>query len=248
MKRNIYISNGAGFSLLEMSLAVCIMTALLTYAIPSMYRDYLNRAGRKTALEMQNIQDAARAYFIVKGSWPSSINVPPFDLASNGFLPSTWSPVNPFGNSYMVAMNGSYFSVSTQVRDGAQAAIINRLPSGTNVGNTVTSSIPVPGASTTGFGPPSLITSGVIYQASTDGFIEGNVRTSGSIVGYDVYSDASSHPNTRLPECNQGSYSSGNGGYYLQVMVHCLIHKGNYYQFLVSNGQGYSVSFIPLGT
>ena len=80
---NICIKNKKAFSLIELTIVVIILTVLLTFAVPSLFRAYLNKAGTKTALEIQNIQDAARSYYLQKGvGWPTSINMPPGDLES----------------------------------------------------------------------------------------------------------------------------------------------------------------------
>jgi prepilin-type N-terminal cleavage/methylation domain-containing protein len=157
---NIWISNKKAFSLLEMTIAVIIMTVLLTFAVPSMYRVYLEKAGTKTALEIQNIQDAARSFYLQKGiGWPSSINTPPNDLESSGYLPASWNALNPFNNSYTVSSTSALFTVATTVNDGAQNIVASKLPLSNISGTTVTSTIGLPGGPTT---PPVYVVTGTI--------------------------------------------------------------------------------------
>ena len=163
---NIMVKNKKGFSLLELTIVVMILTTLLTFAVPSMYRTYLEKAGTKTALEIQNIQDAARSYYLQSGSpgWPSSINTSPGDLESNGFLPASWNALNPFGNSYTISSSSSLFTVTTTVNDGAQNIVASKLPLSGVSGTTVTSTIGIPGGPTT---PPVKIFTGTVSNGGT---------------------------------------------------------------------------------
>jgi len=162
---NICINNKRAFSLLELTVVVIILTVLLTFAVPSMYRSYLEKAGTKTALEIQNIQDAARSYYLQKGmGWPSSINTSPNDLESTGYLPQGWNGQNPFSNSYVVSSTTSLFTVSTNVNDGAQNIVASKLPLSNVSGTTVTSTIGVPGGPTA---PPVFVVTGVTGDGST---------------------------------------------------------------------------------
>ena len=80
-----HTKSSKGFSLLELTFVMIIITVLLTCAVPSMTMAYLEKAGGKTALEIQNIQDAARSFYLQKGYWPSSINTAPGTLNPMGF-------------------------------------------------------------------------------------------------------------------------------------------------------------------
>ncbi|MBF0570447.1 MAG: type II secretion system protein [Candidatus Omnitrophica bacterium] len=161
----ICINNKKAFSLLELTIVVIIMTVLLTFAVPSMYRAYLEKAGTKTALEIQNIQDAARSYYLQKGAgWPSSINTPPNDLESSGYLPSSWNALNPFNHNYTMSSTSAFLTVSTTVNDGAQNIVVSKLPLTNVFGTTVTSTISVPGGPTT---PPVFVVTGTIEDRGT---------------------------------------------------------------------------------
>ena len=158
------IKTKKGFSLLELTMVVIVMTILLTCIVPSMYRDYLEKMAGKTALEIHNIQDAARSFYLKFGAWPSSIKTTPNDLESTGFLPSDWNPTNPFGNSYSTSSTTNYFIVSTTVSDGAQTAVSSKLPLTSTSGTIVTSTITVPGGTAT---PPLFVVTGTIGDGGT---------------------------------------------------------------------------------
>ena len=162
---NIWINNKKAFSLLELTIVVIVMTILLTFSVPSMYRSYLEKAGTKTALEIQNIQDAARSFYLQKGiGWPSSINTPPNDLESSGYLPASWNAKNPFNNSYVISSTSSLLTVSTTVVDGAQNIVASKLPLSNVSGTMVSTTIGIPGGPTT---PPVFVTTGTIGNGGT---------------------------------------------------------------------------------
>ena len=165
MTFNMCINSRRAFSLLELTIVIIILTVLLTSAVPSMYRSYLEKAGTKTALEVQNIQDAARSYYLQKGAgWPSSINTPPGDLESSGYLPSSWNAQKPFNNNYTISSTSALFTVSTNVNDGAQNIIASKLPLSNVAGVTVTSTIGIPGGPTA---LPVYVATGVMGDGGT---------------------------------------------------------------------------------
>jgi len=162
---SILINNKKAFSLLELTIVIIILTVLLTFAVPSMYRQYLEKAGTKTALEIQNIQDAARSFYLQKGiGWPSSINVSPNDLESTGYLPAGWNALNPFNNPYTITTTSALLTVSTNVPNGAQNIVASKLPLSNIAGITVTSTIGLPGGPTT---PPVFVVTGSIGDGGT---------------------------------------------------------------------------------
>jgi prepilin-type N-terminal cleavage/methylation domain-containing protein len=162
---NICISDKKAFSLLELTIVVIILTILLTFAAPSMYRAFLEKSGTKTALEIQNIQDAARSYYLQKGvGWPTSIYSPPGDLESAGYLPANWNALNPFGNNYTISSTSALFTVSTTVNDGAQNIVASKLPLSNVSGTTVTTTIGIPGGPTT---PAVFVVTGSMGDGGT---------------------------------------------------------------------------------
>ena len=164
MNHKILKINNKAFSLLELTIVVIIATVVLTYAVPTVYRSYLVKAGTKTALEVEDIELAAKSYYLHKGSWPSSINTAPGDLESNGYLPAGWNPLNPFNRNYTTSSTALIFTVSTNVADGVQNLIASNLPSSHVAGTTVTSTIGTPGGVVA---PPLHVVTGTIGDGGT---------------------------------------------------------------------------------
>jgi len=152
MIKNIIKTDIKGFTLLEMTIVIILLTTVLTALAPSLTRDFLNKAAQKTSLDINAIQNAALAYYVKNNSWPTSIiptgTLPATDLETTGFLPAGWNATNPFGNVYTASINGSDFTVSTLVMNGSQVFITNQLPTSSYSGATVSSSVPPPGDTT----------------------------------------------------------------------------------------------------
>jgi hypothetical protein len=88
-------------------------------------------------------------------------------------------------------------------------------------------------------------TSGVVYQAATDGFIVGSVLENGSgKVAYLFYSDTSSSPTTERTSGQSGGTTSSSVIY----PFFCPIRKGDYYQLIINYGSARDYFFISLGT
>ena len=243
------------FSLLEMTIVLIIMTILASAAMPLLTRSFLDKAGEKVSLDISAIEEASRAYFITNGSWPASINA----LQTGNYLPSSWKAVNPFGGPYTTSISGPVFSVTTQVMNGSQIAITNRLPVSSYTGTVVSSSIPPPGASTNGFGPPTSINIGQIYYASTDGIVEVKAIISTPAGGTRVtgYTDSSSSPSTfsgalsvLFPGSGQSDHTIPESSFSMSV------RKGDYYLLTrapiinvgaASDSANVTASFRPIG-
>ncbi len=139
-----------GFSLLEMTVVLIIITILASAVIPQFIRGYTVSAANKVALDMSAIEESSRAYYIAKNGWPSNIAA----LQSGNYLPSTWNGINPFGYSsatpstyaYNISSTSSLLTVSTNVPVAAQPIIQNLLPVSSVSGSTVYSSVPPPGS------------------------------------------------------------------------------------------------------
>src|SRR5688572_16769733 len=135
----------AGFTLIEILLVLVIASALLlmligytTQKADELRRDY-------AALQMQQILNAALAYYVTKGSWPMAIagtQWQPLDgtqlLQTSGYLP-TKTFVGPLGipilvkNTNKTSISGGNFAIQTQMGQDAtgynQATILaGRLP------------------------------------------------------------------------------------------------------------------------
>jgi prepilin-type N-terminal cleavage/methylation domain-containing protein len=169
MKRNTSIINKNGFSLLEITVVLIIVSILLSAVIPVLSRSYLEKAANKTALDISTIQEASRKFYIDNNQWPTATITDTTPLAvlqdpANGYLPpaSVWNAINPFGTSAATPSNYSYIiqpptssslTVCANVPTAAQNIIINSLPSsyvdtsGDATNGDVCSSVSVPGAS-----------------------------------------------------------------------------------------------------
>jgi prepilin-type N-terminal cleavage/methylation domain-containing protein len=156
MISNMRVISKKAFSLLELTIVTIIISFLLTIAVPSMYRAYLEKAGKKTAFDISAVQEAARAYYIDHNQWPdNSVYMTPIAaLQAGNYLPLAWKATNPFGvhaanptiYNYNTTSAGSIFIVSTYVPVAAEPIIQNLLPTNWTAGNIISSSISVPGA------------------------------------------------------------------------------------------------------
>ena len=127
------------FSLIELSIAMGVMAVLASSIVPIAIRSVQIRAGEKTALEMNMIQEASRNYYIDNHLWPADI----LTLQSQGYLNSQWSRFNPWHNLYQISSSTLQMSVSTDVpiqwtnliASHLTAAVVNQ----TNVSSTISS-------------------------------------------------------------------------------------------------------------
>lgn len=126
---------GKGFTLIEMLLVMVIMSVIVMALIS--YTEERTEALRRdrTVLQIQQIQNAALAYYVSNSTWPNTVN----DLQVAGFLPRNVTIVNPWGNNYYMNADDSKgtFAVctgvegSTKEEASALADILtSRLPSG----------------------------------------------------------------------------------------------------------------------
>jgi len=142
----------AGFSLLEMTVVLIVISILASAVIPQFIKGYAINAANKTALDISAIEEASRAYYIANNQWPANIAA----LQAGHYLPSSWNAINPFGYSssnsstysYNISSNASVLTVSTTVPVSVQPIIQNLLPLTSVSGNIINSSVSIPGAST----------------------------------------------------------------------------------------------------
>jgi general secretion pathway protein G len=141
-----------GFSLLEMTVVLIIVSILASAVIPQLINGYLVKAANKTALDMSSIEEASRVYYVNNNSWPANITA----LQTGNYLPPAWNGINPFGVSasipenytYNISSSGSTLTVSTNVPTVAEPIIQNLLPVTSISGNTINSTVSVPGGAT----------------------------------------------------------------------------------------------------
>ena len=158
-----------------------VIAVLASAALPALTQQFMNMAEQKTAMDINNIENAALAYYVKNNVWPTSITpVTGFstDLESNGYLPSGWNATNPFGNVYSISSTVSLLTVSTQVVSNTQSSIAYQLPTSSYSGNVVSSSVPIPGVSSHGYGPLVQQNIGQTYTATSDGNIQSFNRVS----------------------------------------------------------------------
>jgi prepilin-type N-terminal cleavage/methylation domain-containing protein len=173
-----------GFSLLELTIVLIIITILATAVIPQLINGYLSKAANKTALDISAIQEAGRAYYVANNHWPSSIA----DLQAGNYLPALWNSINPFGfasanpsmYSYNLSSTSSLLTVNTSVPLPAQPIIQNLLPVTFVTNNNIFSSVPVPGAS-------SVLPTGMIMPWASSNLPAGFLWCNGQSVSIATY-------------------------------------------------------------
>ncbi|MEI8012676.1 MAG: tail fiber protein [Candidatus Omnitrophota bacterium] len=131
-----------GFTLIELSM-VLFMTMIMAGAlVPDFVRSMRLEGGKKSALEMSQLADAARVYYIDNNEWPDSINT----LRSAGLLDTAWGGKNIFGNVYVLQRTGARLDVLTVLPADAASAAAAVLPMGVANGTDVSFTVTPPGA------------------------------------------------------------------------------------------------------
>ncbi len=140
-----------GITLVETIVASAVLSTLMLGIIPPSVKMIQQKAVQTTAQELIAIQEAEKNHWIDKlnnegrGEWASSIDV----LKTRGYIPSTWSGQNLFGNNYTVSTTTSTCRVQTTIPKGLEGVIQTNCPqvnvsySGKNA--IVSSTIPIPG-------------------------------------------------------------------------------------------------------
>jgi|GEM_PF-1983657 len=135
-----------GFTLIELSLVLVLSAILAGAFVPNFVRSLHIEASRKTALEMSQIAEASRVYYIQKNSWPQDLEV----LKTTGFLDSDWEGKNPFGNVYTLQLNGANIDVNTNVLPAMTGVVSGLLPMARAQGDAVIMEVTPPGAALAG--------------------------------------------------------------------------------------------------
>jgi prepilin-type N-terminal cleavage/methylation domain-containing protein len=131
-----------GFTLIELSLVV-VLTAILAGAlIPNFVRSLHIEASRKTALEMSQIAEAGRIYYVQKNAWPADLEA----LKTERLLDSDWEGKNPFGEPYTLQLNGADLDVQTIVFPAMLPVVAGLLPMAAVEGAAVNMTVTPPGA------------------------------------------------------------------------------------------------------
>jgi type II secretory pathway pseudopilin PulG len=142
-----------GFTLLEILLAITIMTAVVLMLLNYVQQKAAELRRDKAAVQIQLIMNAAQAYYNNVGSWPVTCGATGdlTTLQTAGYLGSGIAN-NPWGNPYTVTCDtttNATFSVMTTVAgattSATEAAVLaGRLPVASVTGSTVTAMILLP--------------------------------------------------------------------------------------------------------
>ena len=130
--RSMARRNNYGFTYLELSIAVLLLSILL--GIVSATKGRIAAAqGERTVTEMQSILTAAREYYPQNSNtWPSTMSQLQTFLP-NIVINAAGNASNVFGYQYVLVNNGATFAVQTKVpskatnliREGSFASILN---------------------------------------------------------------------------------------------------------------------------
>jgi prepilin-type N-terminal cleavage/methylation domain-containing protein len=140
-----------GFSMLEVMVAVSIMSLIAVATTPVWINDYNEKRSNLTIEETQSILDAARVYRVEHGTWPGGTTC----LSAVNALKSTSPPllagvtnVNPFNQTLSTSCTTTTFSVDQTVSPDWDGVVANGLASSQVLSapsNTVRTTIGVPG-------------------------------------------------------------------------------------------------------
>ncbi|MDE2009149.1 MAG: type II secretion system protein [Candidatus Omnitrophica bacterium] len=254
-----------GFSLLEMTLVMIIITIIASAVIPQLINQYTTNAANKTALDISAIEEASRAYYIANNQqWPQPNDTYPTAIAvlqAGGYLPPTWNPINPFGYGssgqsnfkYFVSSSGPLLTVSTNVPIAATSIIQNLLPTTSVSGSTITSSVSISSFSGSGFGSWQTLSFNTVYQAATDGYLVGSVDLWGGLSGVQYgqayfYTSQTSPPSIN-PEAAIQIYLYQAPGQTNSAVIpfNFEVRKGDYYELALTGGNvtGQTLKFLP---
>lgn len=118
-----------GVTLLEIMLVLAIASSILIMAFNFVQQKTQEIRLNHTALQLQQLQNAALSYFAVTNRWPANLE----ELQDKGFLPKSQTLQNPWGNSFFIkaSADGKAFYVDTDVSTATNAQIIaGKLPLG----------------------------------------------------------------------------------------------------------------------
>ena len=134
--------NKKGFSLIELSIGVLLLSILISAVVPNFVMGIRQDAAKKTAVEIAQIQEAARKYYVDKGKWPTD-----FPTLAAGYLDPTWSAtnLNPFGNPYSISISSPNLTVQTKIPTDVNQVVAANLQMVNVTGQTVQSSVTPPG-------------------------------------------------------------------------------------------------------
>ncbi len=143
-----------GFTLLEISIAMIIMAAMVAISTRTVYLKLDTRYTEHTAAEVWVIGEYAQKYIQENDEWPDQtangcVNAITTMITDLGLPAGTIPDQSPWGNDYETSCNTSSFSITTQLDDNWAPALTNmlavtQLKSGTT--DTTITTLPLPGS------------------------------------------------------------------------------------------------------
>lgn len=134
-----------GFTLVEVALAIAVLSLLAAAIVPVAIRQVEVRFAQRTGREVSLIQDGAKWFYVDQKRWPTSLA----ELRQGRYLNPAWTGQTPWGQPYALASTPTSFSVSAPVPTGIEGTVEQLVvsPSKTPQGQSVliTSTIPLPG-------------------------------------------------------------------------------------------------------
>ncbi len=100
-------SRTAGFSLIELSVVLFIVSVLAALAVPAFKRIHLNARSAAVINDLRVFASAFQSYAHDRGDWPAATGVPgeiPPGM-QNYLSATTWEHATPIGGSYTWAVN-----------------------------------------------------------------------------------------------------------------------------------------------
>jgi len=135
----------AGFTLVEVALAMAMLSLLAAAIVPVAIRQVELRFAQRTGREVSLIQDGAKWFYVDQRRWPTSIA----ELQTGQYLNASWNGLTPWGQPYTLTQTSTSFSVSAPVPAGVEGQVQQLVvtPSTASQGPNVvvTSTVPVPG-------------------------------------------------------------------------------------------------------
>ena len=193
MRKGIFMLLKRGFTLIEMSLAVVLAAIMASALVPNFVRSLHIEAARKSAVEMAQIAEAGRMFYIQQNAWPDDLQA----LKTAGFIDHDWNGKNPFGDLYSLALSDANLDVLTTVPQDMAPVVAGFLPMAVAQGALVRMSVTPPGAAI------ASVPTGAVMPWTSDVIPDGWLMCDGQAV--------SRSENSKLFAVIGTTYGAGNG-------------------------------------